>query len=790
MRFQTSHVSAGVTAVSLRRPHLTLFVALVAIVGCALQMLQLRKEVGYAAFFGPDAPGVVRLTNFLEEFDSGLHVVIAFGCQRPEICASATEPHMLELLRHLQLDVEKLPNVRRTRSLLNTPIFVGPLETRTVATRTADGGFQLADDWQALAARAPSERFLAGSVISRDSRTLGLVVELQSVASQPLRQLVHGILDLLPKYEAELGGDLFVAGDPVWSVVLNDDLDRDSNILSALMIVVMLVLLYGLFRDVRLAVLPVIAIAALAVTIQGLIAVFSIPMTTIMTALPPLLVVIATASTMHLIAAYLRSRAPVASDALVSAAEEVGTGCFWATLTTAAGFGSFVLSDLPVFQHFGLMAALGVLVAYLVTFAIVPPLLVVFGGHRGRVSRSHRPVAILDLLHAFRDAVLSRPVFVLSVSLVAMVLLATGIQRLRYEADFGFGDQHFVMRSVRFIESNFRKPMTTELVVTIPKGSRIYDEASLRLLDRLEDYFENEPSTGHVWSFLDYLEEAYRLDHGVPPASLDELVRSAPAQMPLVAGFEGVSRAWSEQTIRGADGKRHARDRARVSVDRAWLDDRRQAPYLRRLREFVADLNQRLAPQGYEVELEGPLVLADLFVEQIRDTQWKSFAVAFLVVAATLLLVLRRSLRLALWAIVVNVLPVLSLLGLMGWVGIGVDPANSMVGAILLAIAVDDTIHLTFRLRHEGERQPDLRRALVATLDAVGVPVVISSICLSLGFAVLMFSRWGGLMSFGLLASLGIVLVLVADLMLMPAGLLCTERRSSRSRELESHAAG
>jgi hypothetical protein len=788
MRYQTWHLASGLTAASLRRPRLTLVITLVVIAACAWQMHQLRKEVGYAAFFGPDAPGVVRLADFLEEFDSGLHVVIAFGCQRPDVCVTATELRILELLGRLQRDVERLPNVRRTRSLLDTPIVVGPLETRTVATRTPDGRFQLADDWQALVARAPTERFVAGSVISPDVRTLGLVVEFQSLASQPLRDLVHGILALLPKYEAELGGDLFVAGDPVWSVALNDDLDRDSNILSALMIVVMLLLLYGLFRDIRLAVLPVVAIALLVVSIQGLIAIFSIPMTTIMAALPPLLVVIATASTMHLVAAYLRSSAPDPSSALISAAREVGTGCFWATVTTVAGFGSFVLSDLPVFQHFGIMAALGVAVAYLVTFGTIPPLLVVFGGRRGLESRSHQPVVVLDLLRASRDAVLSRPLFVLCASLVTMLLLTTGIQHLRYEADFGFGDQHFVMRSVRFIENNFRKPMTTELVVTIPEGSRIYDETSLRLLERLERYFDDEPSTGHVWSLLDYLEEAYRLDRGAPPPSLDELVRSAPVQMPLVAGFDGVSRSWSEETIRSSNGPPRARDRARVSVDRAWLDDSQQAPYLRRLRGFVADLNQELAPRGYRVEIEGPHVLADLFVERIRDTQWRSFGFAFLVVAATFFVVLRGSPRLASWAIAVNVLPVASLLGLMGWVGVGVDPANAMVGAILLALAVDDTIHMTLRLRLERDRQPDLRRSFVATLDAVGVPIVISSVCLSLGFAVLMFSRWGGLMSFGLLASLGIVIALAADLMLMPAGLLCAERRTSE--ELESDAAG
>lgn len=121
---------------------------------------------------------------------------------------------------------------------------------------------------------------------------------------------------------------------------------------------------------------------------------------------------------------------------------------------------------------------------------------------------------------------------------------------------------------------------------------------------------------------------------------------------------------------------------------------------------------------------------------------------------------------------VVNVLPVIGLLGLMGWAGIAVDPANSMVAAILLAIAVDDTIHVSLRFQREQQAGASRRDAIATTLTTVGEPVVITSICLALGFAVLMFSRWGGLVSFGLLASLGIVFALVGDLLLLPAALL------------------
>jgi hypothetical protein len=182
-------------------------------------------------------------------------------------------------------------------------------------------------------------------------------------------------------------------------------------------------------------------------------------------------------------------------------------------------------------------------------------------------------------------------------------------------------------------------------------------------------------------------------------------------------------------------------------------------------------LNGELGPTGFRVELAGGLELAATAERRIRETQWTSFGGAFGVVAMAMGAALRRSPALLLLAVAANVLPVVALLGLMGWAGVAVDPANAMVAAILLSVAEDDTIHVALRYLRERAGGARPRAAISATLEAVGEPLLVSGCCLALGFAVLVFSRWGGLVSFGLLASLGIGLALVSDLLLVPAAL-------------------
>jgi predicted RND superfamily exporter protein len=687
---------------------------------------------------------------------------------------------------------------------------------RSLATRSHPVGstngaeampiWRLAPDWKDRFQIGLSQPRFAGVVVAPDARTAGLVVELESIQSDAVRDSVRAVLAMLPAFELELGTELYVAGDPVWTVISADSLDRDSGLLTTLMFGAMLALLWMLLRDPWLTVLPLLSIAVVTVAIEGAAELVGIPQTSLLAALPPLLVAIAIAGSIHLLLAVLHESdaAPMSPQAglddsggspvveskrrearrerservIITAAREVGAGCFWSAMTTAGGFASFLASDLQTFRHFGALAAAGVGTAFLVTFTLLPALLCLRLRRGEFRSHPRRGALIRELLDAIHETVVRHPRFVLIASLGTFVLLALGAGRLQYASDFGFGESSYVVRSLRAIESNFRKPMTTEVVVTLPPGAHVWEQPTLRLLARIEKIFAAEPSTGSTLSFLDLLEEAHRFDRGVPPSSFEALVTSAPRSMPLVATSDQARWVWNEL---GEDGL----ERTRVSVDRAWLDDAAQGPYVARVARELAALEQSergssgadtSRREGHRIELDGGLVLADRFVGRLRATQLASFGWAFLMVAATLAVLLRRSLTLTVWAIVVNLLPVAALLGLMGWAGIGIDPANTMVAAILLALGVDDTIHVALRVRNERRAGSSISAAVACAFARVGSAVLITSLCLALGFSVLLFSHWGGLVTFGLVACLGVMLLLAGDLLLLPAALLTGER--------------
>lgn len=788
-------LAGGLAAASARHPGPVVAVAGLLAAGLLAVSSGRPSEVGYAAYFGPESPELRRLEAFLDEFETGAPLLLAFGCRESPRCERVDEPWALGFLARLHEAAERLPNVRRVTSAWTVPVVLAPLDARPIG-QVGDGNgnapmagtrFALAPDWRARFAAGLAQPAFAGVVVAPDARAAGVVVELGSIESAALRATVRAALALRPAFERELGAELHLAGDPVWTVVSADSLERDSALLTALMFAAMAGVLWPLLRDPWLTALPLLSVAVVTVLVEGAAAAIGLPRTSLLAALPPLLVAIAIAGSLHLLAAVARAAdaepAPAAGPAarraraerlVPAAAREVGEGCFWSALTTAAGFAAFLTSDLASFRHFGALAAAGVATAFAVSFTLLPALLALRlrrGDPRGGPRRGALAREVLGALH---ETVTRHPRFVAAASLAAFLALAVGATRLAYASDFGFGEGSYVVRSLRAIEANFRKPMTTDVVVTLPPGRRLWHPEALGLLARVEELFAGEPSTGAAWSFLDLLDEAHRLDRGAAAGSLPALVAAAPRALPLAAGAERARSFWNEH---GPDG----RQRARVSVDRAWLDDAAQGPYVARIGAALHALAGTPEAAGAEIELAGGLLLADRFVGQLRETQRESFAAAFALVSAALVLLLRRPLPLVAGAVAVNVLPVAALLGLMGWAGIGVDPASTMVGAILLGIGVDDTIHVALRLRDARARGRTLRDAVAEVFDTVGEAVLATSLCLAVGFSVLLFSQWGGLVSFGLVASLGVVLLLAGDVLLLPAALLAgSEAREPR----------
>jgi predicted RND superfamily exporter protein len=131
-----------------------------------------------------------------------------------------------------------------------------------------------------------------------------------------------------------------------------------------------------------------------------------------------------------------------------------------------------------------------------------------------------------------------------------------------------------------------------------------------------------------------------------------------------------------------------------------------------------------------------------------------------------------RSLRVGVLAGIANLLPLLLILGLMGWLGIPVDIASVMIASVALGIVVDDTIHFLYHFRRHRRTSGTGLRSIRRTYAVVGSPLVTTSIVFIGGFLILTPSTFQPTSNFGLLSAITIAAAFVADLLLLPALLI------------------
>lgn len=152
----------------------------------------------------------------------------------------------------------------------------------------------------------------------------------------------------------------------------------------------------------------------------------------------------------------------------------------------------------------------------------------------------------------------------------------------------------------------------------------------------------------------------------------------------------------------------------------------------------------------------------------VLSTQIQSFALA-LAVTVLLLGLLSGSWRTGTAVVAVNVLPVVIVLGAMGWIGIPLDISTVMIASIAIGIVVDDTLHLLYRYRLELREGRSPEASLQIAFKEVGEPITAATVVLFGGFMALVPARFVPTSYFGGLSALIIVVAALAEIILLPA---------------------
>ena len=706
------------------------------------------------------------LETFIERYAGGFPVRVAWRCEGGVPCEAALDAPAIAMAADVSERLRGHAAIHSVRSPSHASILVPSAEGFDVE-RLIDFEGSPAERADRVR-RAQEDPYWLDQLVSRDGLTGALLVQPVDTESGTSIAVVEAIRSALDPWEAQ-GFRFNLVGHPVEFVVAGRELAESTAALTPVTAAAVALLLFLLTSSWQAVLGSMATMGVALVWTFGMLGALDWPQDSILQVLAPLVLVTGVCDAVHLVsqtrAAAGASRAERAR-ALERAARDVEGPCFVTTLTTGVALLSFATSDLATFVRFGVVASFGVVTCLFLTFVLLPVLLAALpaGG-----DRAHRADALwaagLEGLTRLADR--QRRMILVCAALL-MVLCAIGwADRLRVDTDGYemYGEQSQVIRWIRFVERHLARADTLELDIALPDGVAIEQPEQLRRIADLGRALSGVEGMGRAHHIVHAVARVRRVIHddapeaervGTTAAENAELIELLSFEDPdFVSGWLGFER-------------RHVR----LSVDAEFQSFATRSDTL----DEIGRVIERKLPAGYEVTATGPFAMGRDWVRDVQSTQLRSFGAALIGVFA-LLWIYTRSLGWALLALAPTLLPVVGILGGMGWLGLSLDVGRAMIAAVVLGIGIDDTVHLLSRFRRERRAGVDAGAAIEAAVHGIGRPVVTTSLALALGFLALAASSWQTVSSFGLFVSLGIGGALVADLLVLPALVLAVESR-------------
>jgi uncharacterized protein len=174
-------------------------------------------------------------------------------------------------------------------------------------------------------------------------------------------------------------------------------------------------------------------------------------------------------------------------------------------------------------------------------------------------------------------------------------------------------------------------------------------------------------------------------------------------------------------------------------------------------------------------QVTGFFVLLAFLIDSLLADQWLALAVACCGIFVMMLLAFRNPLY-ALVALVPNVLPILVVTGLMGWLGLKINMGAAMIASVSMGLSIDSSIHYITSFQRALREGKNIHTALGAVHQSVGRALVFATGALIAGFSVLCFSEFVPTIYFGALVSLTMLGGLAGNLLILPLLLKLTTR--------------
>jgi len=677
-------------------------------------------------------------------------------------------PEKLKALDDLVFKFEELKGVSKVESLYSVTNFKGVdggLETNPLIEWPPET-MEEAEKIRVDALRNPIFR---DSLISNNGTATAINLFVDKDPSDPEFNLKfsRAVDKIMNSYDDQFD-TIFQIGLSYTRRLITENILGDTVKLVPLAALVLLLTLVISMRSASGALLPMLTAGTSIIWTAGFMGFVDIPLNVLTVIVPALTIVIGSTEDIHILSEYLEGIEETQgqrSEAIKIMAGKVGTAVMLTSMTTFIGFLSIALNQITMLKQFGIVAAFALLVNPIATCMLAPVYLRFFGSVKVK-GAGHHESGMMD--HFFTSlataiiGIIAHKRFILTIFLGGAVIIGLFTFAVKVDNDLlGYFKKSSSIRSrSQVLHDNLSGAQTFFIRVSSGFPGAFKQPKNLKQIEAIQKHMAGMGVFDKTKSLADDISLIHReMNNG------NEKYFAVPDSKDLIAQYLlFLHRDEIERYITSDFSEANILVRHNISSSYELKET---------LTALEKEINTTLDPH-FIWGLTGENILINTAADSMAEGQAKSLSLV-LILIFIIMSVLFVNMKAGALSLIPNLFPIFLSFGIMGIFGIPLNTGTAMVAAIAIGIAVDDTIHLMSRYNSEMRILQSQEKAVDVCIRSEVRPVISTSVALSLGFAVLGFSNFVPVISFGLLSSLVMIFAVIGDLFITPILLSSTQ---------------
>lgn len=722
----------------------TLIVALLSI-----SLKDIAYEGSYKIWFDKESKILKDYEHFRSTFSGDDNFIVAFDDKEGIFNKKA-----LGVILELTAEFKKIEGVSKVDSLTNYQ-HISSLDDDIVVEDFISTFKELKQKKQL----AQNDKLILNQLISKDTCTTMIALRLASSsgANEDVNIFVLNKLNkILDSVSKKSGYKFYVTGAPAITASLVNISQNDAKLLMPLAVVMVVILLFLLFRNVVGVLVPSVVIVFTFLAVLSTQILLGYKLNNFTVNIPSFITAIAIADAMHLYLAwvYYKTKKHDNYNAVTLALKSNIIPIALTSFTTAVGFASLGLSSIEPIATFGIAITMGALLAFVLSVTLAPAILLTL-----KDGFEVKPVRFLNLLDTkgYGAFIVRNDKKIIYGFVVLMMVLGLGLSFLKVDSNSikYFSKTTQVREGSEFVEKNLTGSMVYEIILDAKQKEGVKDPAFLNTIVKFEDELrEKYQNVRFTTSLKDIVA---RMQKVLNPNSTCQI----PQDKNLVAQYLLLYSMSLPQGMEINDKIDTTEQFLRLSINSNLEDTSKDLKMIKWIKDWWIQNTK------YSADVQGQASIFAYMQSSVTKTLLVSISVTLLIVTIFMFIIF-KNLKMLWLFILPNVAPIILVAGVMGYLAIKIDLGVAISAAVILGIAVDDTIHF-FSKYFKAIKTKNFEDSIDYIISHSGNAMILTTVILSFTFGLFVLSDFIPNVNFAIVSVSALNIALLFDLVLLPA---------------------